>query len=24
VPKRLLIGRALCIFWPVPRWRVLR
>ncbi len=24
VPKRLLIGRAMCIFWPVPRWRVLR
>ena len=24
VPKRLLIGRALCVFWPVPRWRVLR
>ncbi|MBI3331107.1 MAG: signal peptidase I [Candidatus Omnitrophica bacterium] len=24
VPKRLLIGRALCIFWPVPRWRILR
>ena len=24
VPKRLLIGRALCIFWPVTRWRILR
>lgn len=23
VPKRLLIGRALCIFWPVRRWRAL-
>ncbi len=23
VPKRLLIGRALCIFWPVTRWRIL-
>ena len=24
VPKRLLIGRAMCIFWPLNRWRVLR
>ena len=24
VPKRLLIGRALCIFWPIPRWRILK
>jgi len=24
VPKRFLIGRALCIFWPLTRWRVLR
>jgi signal peptidase I len=24
VPKELLIGRAMCIFWPVTRWRVLR
>ena len=24
VPKRLLIGRAMCIFWPPPRLRVLR
>ena len=24
VPKRLLIGRAMCIFWPLSRWRVLR
>lgn len=23
VPKRLLIGRALCIFWPLTRWRLL-
>ena len=23
VPKRLLIGKALCIFWPVTRWRIL-
>ena len=23
VPKRLMIGRALCIFWPLTRWRVL-
>ena len=23
VPKRLLIGRALCIFWPPTRWRLL-
>ncbi|MBI4342535.1 MAG: signal peptidase I [Candidatus Omnitrophica bacterium] len=24
VPKRLLIGQAMCIFWPVPRWRILK
>ncbi len=24
VPKRLLIGKALCIFWPITRWRILR
>ena len=24
VPKRLLIGRAMCIFWPLTRWRALR
>ena len=24
VPKPLLIGKAMCIFWPVTRWRVLR
>ena len=24
VPKRLLIGQAMCIFWPFTRWRVLR
>ena len=24
VPRQLLIGRAMCIFWPVTRWRVLR
>ena len=24
VPKRLLIGRAMCIFWPFTRWRILR
>jgi signal peptidase I len=24
VPKELLIGRAMCIFWPFTRWRVLR
>ena len=24
VPKRLLIGQAMCIFWPIPRWRILR
>ena len=23
VPRQLLIGRAMCIFWPVTRWRVL-
>ena len=24
VPKRLMIGQAMCIFWPVTRWRILR
>jgi signal peptidase I len=24
VPRRLVIGKALCIFWPVTRWRALR
>ncbi len=24
VPKRLLIGRVMCIFWPLPRWQILR
>ena len=24
VPRRLLIGRAMCIFWPLNRWRLLR
>ena len=24
VPRRLLIGQAMCIFWPLPRWRVLQ
>jgi signal peptidase I len=24
VPKQLLIGKALCIFWPFTRWRVLK
>ena len=24
VPKRLMIGQALCIFWPFTRWRILR
>ena len=24
VPKQLMIGRAICIFWPFTRWRVLR
>lgn len=23
VPKRLMIGRAMCIFWPLTRWRIL-
>ena len=23
VPKRLVIGRAMCVFWPITRWRVL-
>ncbi len=23
VPRKLVIGRALCIFWPLKRWRVL-
>ena len=24
VPKRLMIGQAICIFWPITRWRILR
>jgi len=24
VPKRLMIGQAICIFWPITRWRLLR
>ena len=24
VPNRLVIGQAICIFWPVTRWRILR
>ena len=24
VPKRLMIGQAICIFWPITRWRMLR
>jgi signal peptidase I len=24
VPKKLLIGQAMCIFWPLTRWRILR
>ena len=24
VPRRLMIGRAMCIFWPFTRWRVLK
>jgi signal peptidase I len=24
VPRRLVIGKAMCIFWPVTRWRALR
>ena len=24
VPRTLVIGRALCIFWPLTRWRILR
>jgi len=24
VPKRLMIGEAICIFWPITRWRILR
>ena len=24
VPRRLVIGRAICIFWPITRWRFLR
>ena len=24
VPRPLVIGRAICIFWPVTRWRLLR
>ncbi|MBI4597984.1 MAG: signal peptidase I [Candidatus Omnitrophica bacterium] len=23
VPRKLVIGRAMCIFWPLPRWRIL-
>ena len=23
VPRRLVIGRAICIFWPMTRWRIL-
>jgi len=24
VPERLVIGQAICIFWPLHRWRILR
>jgi signal peptidase I len=24
VPKKLVIGQAMCIFWPLTRWRILR
>jgi signal peptidase I len=24
VPRKYLIGKAMCIFWPIVRWRVLR
>ena len=24
VPRRLVIGRAICVFWPITRWRILR
>ena len=24
VPRRLVIGQAICIFWPLTRWRILR
>ncbi len=24
VPKKLLMGEAICVFWPVTRWKVLR
>ena len=24
VPRRLMIGEAVCIFWPLRRWRILR
>lgn len=24
VPEHLVIGEAICIFWPLPRWRILR
>ena len=24
VPRKLVIGRAICIFWPITRWRRLR
>ena len=23
VPKQLVVGKAMCIFWPITRWRVL-
>ncbi len=23
VPKKLMIGQAMCIFWPITRWRIL-
>ena len=24
VPRRLMVGKAMCIFWPITRWRILR
>ena len=24
VPRRFVIGQAMCIFWPITRWRILR
>ncbi len=24
VPKRFVVGKAMCIFWPITRWRILR